>query len=106
MSKYAERPAFQPRRLMIAPAAAACKRVLVGIGALAMSDGAEVRRLIQTKLALAAGWRQWREHLGLTQTEVANCPGSSKSRVAKMEAADTTVTTNLLLRSLYRPGAG
>jgi transcriptional regulator with XRE-family HTH domain len=50
--------------------------------------------------------RQWREHLGLTQTEVAKRFGSSQSRVAKMEAADKTVSTDLLLRSLFRLGAG
>jgi predicted XRE-type DNA-binding protein len=66
---------------------------------------ADERRFIETKLALAAGLRQWREHLGLTQTEVAKRFGSSQSRVAKMEAADKTVTTDLLLRSLYRLGA-
>ncbi len=71
---------------------------------LRLSD--EERRFIETKLALAAGLRQWREHLGLTQTEVAKRFGSSQSRVAKMEAADKTVTTDLLLRSLYRLGAG
>ena len=71
---------------------------------LRLSD--DERRFIETKLALAAGLRQWREHLGLTQTEVAKCFGSSQSRVAKMEAADKTVTTDLLLRSLYRLGAG
>jgi predicted XRE-type DNA-binding protein len=64
------------------------------------------RRFIETKLALAAGLRQWREHLGLTQTEVAKRFGSSQSRVAKMEAADKTVSTDLLLRSLFRLGAG
>ncbi|PYQ75764.1 MAG: transcriptional regulator [Acidobacteria bacterium] len=63
------------------------------------------RRFIETKLALAAGLRQWREHLGLTQTEVAERFGSSQSRVAKMEAADRTVSTDLLLRSLFRLGA-
>jgi predicted XRE-type DNA-binding protein len=63
------------------------------------------RRFIETKLALAAGLRQWREDLGLTQTEVAKRFGSSQSRVAKMEAADKTVTTDLLLRSLFRLGA-
>ena len=63
------------------------------------------RRFIETKLALAAGLRQWREHLGLTQTEVAERFGSSQSRVAKMEAADQTVSTDLLLRSLFRLGA-
>jgi predicted XRE-type DNA-binding protein len=71
---------------------------------LRLSD--DERRFIETKLALAAGLRQWREHLGLTQTEVAKRFGSSQSRVAKMEAADKTVTTDLLLRSLYRLGAG
>jgi predicted XRE-type DNA-binding protein len=71
---------------------------------LRLSD--EERRFIETKLALAAGLRQWREDLGLTQTEVAKRFGSSQSRVAKMEAADKTVSTDLLLRSLYRLGAG
>src|SRR6266852_4294785 len=63
------------------------------------------RRFIETKLALAAGLRRWREHLGLTQTEVAKRFGSSQSRVAKMEAADKTVSTDLLLKSLFRLGA-
>ena len=71
---------------------------------LGLSD--DERRFIETKLALAAGLRQWREHLDLTQTEVAKRFGSSQSRVAKMEAADKTVSTDLLLRSLFRLGAG
>jgi len=54
---------------------------------------------------MAAGLRLWREHLGLTQTEVADRFGSSQSRVAKMEAADRTASTDLLLRSLFRLGA-
>ena len=70
---------------------------------LRLSD--DERRFIETKLALAAGLRRWREHLGLTQTEVARRFGSSQSRVAKMEAADKTVSTDLLLRSLFRLGA-
>ncbi len=70
---------------------------------LRLSD--DERRFIETKLALAAGLRLWRERLGLTQTEVAKRFGSSQSRVAKMEAADRTVSTDLLLRSLFRLGA-
>lgn len=66
---------------------------------------ADERRFIETKLALAGGLRRWREHLGLTQTEVAKRFGSSQSRVAKMEAADRTVSTDLLLLSLFRLGA-
>lgn len=60
---------------------------------------------IETKLALAVGLRRWRERLGLTQTEVAERFGSSQSRVAKMEAADKSVSTDLLLRVLFRLGA-
>ena len=63
------------------------------------------RRFIETKLALATGFRRWREHLGLTQTDVAERIGSSQSRVAKMEVADRTVSADLLLRSLFRLGA-
>jgi hypothetical protein len=66
---------------------------------------ADERRFIETKLALAAGLRQRREHLGLTQTEVARRFGSSQSRVAKMEGADMAVSTDLMLRSLFRLGA-
>ena len=62
------------------------------------------RRFLETKLALAAGLRQRREVMGLTQSEVASRFGSSQSRVAKMEAADKSVSTDLLLRSLYRLG--
>lgn len=70
---------------------------------LRLSD--DERRFIEAKLALAAGLRKRREQLGLTQTEVARRFGSSQSRVAKMEAADQTVSTDLLLLSLFRLGA-
>lgn len=66
---------------------------------------AEERRFIETKLALAAGLRRWRERLRLTQSDVAARFGSSQSRVAKMEAADKSVSTDLLLRVLFRLGA-
>ena len=70
---------------------------------LQLSD--DERWFIETKLALAAGLRRRREHLGLTQKEIARRFGSSQSRVAKMEAADQTVSTDLLLLSLFRLGA-
>src|SRR3989304_5414455 len=66
---------------------------------------ADERRFIETKLAAAAGLRQRRQALGLTQTELSARFRSSQSRVAKMEAADKSVSTDLLLRSLYRLGA-
>jgi len=66
---------------------------------------ADERRFVEVKLALADGLRRRREQLGLTQTEVAERFGSSQSRVAKMEAAHRTVSTDLLLKSLFRLGA-
>ena len=67
---------------------------------------ADERRFVEVKLALADGLRRRREQLGLTQTELAEGRfGSSQSRVAKMEAAHRTVSTNLLLKSLFRLGA-
>lgn len=77
----------------------------VGDAADFLGLSADEQRFIETKLALAAGLRHWREHLGLTQIEVAARLGSSQSRVAKMEAADQSVSTDLLLRSLFRLGA-
>ncbi|MGH9440011.1 MAG: helix-turn-helix transcriptional regulator [Terriglobia bacterium] len=52
------------------------------------------------KLALAAGIRQLREQRGMTQAVLADQLGSSQSRVAKMEAADRSVTVDLMMRSL------
>jgi hypothetical protein len=67
---------------------------------------ADQRRFIEVKLALAAGLRERRERLGLTQAALAERLESSQSRVAKMEAAHRSVSTDLLLKSLFRLGAG
>lgn len=66
----------------------------------------EERLFVEVKLALADGLRLRREELGLTQGDVAERLGSSQSRVAKMEAAHRSVSTDLLLKSLFRLGAG
>lgn len=66
---------------------------------------ADERRFIDVKLSLAEGLRRRREQLGLTQTQVAARFGSSQSRVAKMEAAHRSVSTDLLFKSLFRLGA-
>ena len=60
---------------------------------------------VELKLALAMGLRARREEQGLTQQEVALRTGSSQSRVAKMEAADGSVTVDLLIRALLSLGA-
>lgn len=66
---------------------------------------AEERRFVDVKLALADGLRRRRERLGLTQSAMALRLGSSQSRVAKMEVAHRSVSTDLLLKSLFRLGA-
>lgn len=66
---------------------------------------AEERRFVDLKLALAAGVRHLRERKGLTQTALAKQLRSSQSRVAKMEAADASVSMDLMMRSLLSIGA-
>jgi len=61
--------------------------------------------LIDMKLALADGLRDLRSKRRLTQAEVARFIGSSQSRVAKIEAADSSVSMDLLVRTLLRLGA-
>lgn len=72
-------------------------------GFLGLSDG-EVT-LIEIKLSLAEGLRRIRTEEAMTQEEVALRIGSSQSRVAKMEAADSSVSLDLLVRTLLRLGA-
>ncbi|MCC7180419.1 MAG: helix-turn-helix transcriptional regulator [Acidobacteria bacterium] len=66
---------------------------------------AEEERFVEMKLALARGVRQLRERRGLTQAALARQLGSSQSRVAKIEAADRSVSLDLLMRSLLTIGA-
>ena len=61
--------------------------------------------LVELRLALAQGLRLRRVARKLTQARLAKLIGSSQSRVAKMEAADSTVALDLLLRSLVATGA-
>lgn len=66
---------------------------------------AHEQRFVELTLALAAGVRQIRERRGLTQAALATQLGSSQSRVATMEAADTSVSLDLMMRSLLSLGA-
>jgi len=65
----------------------------------------EEAEFVELKLALAQGLREQREKRGLTQEQLAREVGSSQSRVAKMEAADPSVSIDLLVRSLLKLGA-
>ena len=61
--------------------------------------------LLELKLALGRSLRERRTKQGVTQIELARRLGSSQSRVAKMEAADPSVSLDLLVRSLFALGA-
>jgi predicted transcriptional regulator len=60
---------------------------------------------IELKLALSEQLRKRRLKKKLTQIEVAQIVASSQSRVAKMESGDSTVTVDLLVKSLLALGA-
>jgi len=64
----------------------------------------EETRYIELKLALSEHLRRRRMRKKLTQEQVAKMLSSSQSRVAKMEAADPSVSLDLLIRSLLALG--
>ncbi|MBI4790966.1 MAG: helix-turn-helix transcriptional regulator [Chloroflexi bacterium] len=60
---------------------------------------------IELKLALSESIKERRERKRLTQTDLARLLRSSQSRVAKIESGDSTVSLDLLVRSLIALGA-
>jgi helix-turn-helix protein len=65
----------------------------------------EEAALVETKLALSRSLRAHRTKQGMSQTALGRHLKSSQSRVAKMEAADPSVSVDLLLRALFALGA-
>lgn len=65
----------------------------------------EQAAFVDIKARLAVALANLRARQKLTQVEVARKLGSSQSRLAKMEAADKTVSLDLLVRSLLVLGA-
>lgn len=65
----------------------------------------EEAAFVELKLALADYLRDLRAERGWTQQDVARQLGSSQSRVAKMEAADASVSIDLLVKALLSLGA-
>ena len=59
---------------------------------------------VEIKTALASQLAKRRKSLSLTQTQMAKQLKSSQSRVAKMEAADASVSLDLMIRSLLTLG--
>lgn len=70
---------------------------------LKLSD--EEAALVEMRLALSRNLRERRVGGGLSQSDLAARLGSSQSRIAKMEAADSSVSLDLLIRSLLALGA-
>jgi predicted transcriptional regulator len=60
---------------------------------------------IEIKLQLAERLREQRLRHRMSQAQLAKLVRSSQSRVAKMEAADPTVSLDLLVRSLLVAGS-
>jgi ribosome-binding protein aMBF1 (putative translation factor) len=77
----------------------------VGNAADFLELSAEESALVETKLALSESVRERRSKQRLSQAELARRLKSSQSRIAKLEAADPTVSTDLLLRALFALGA-
>lgn len=70
---------------------------------LGLSD--EEATLVAVRVELARALREARQARRWTQTQLAQALGSSQSRVAKMEAADQSVSIDLMVRSLIVSGA-
>jgi predicted transcriptional regulator len=67
---------------------------------------AEESALIDIRLSLAQAAKQSRVQHALSQTELAKRMKSSPSRIAKIEAADPSVSIDLMVRALLASGAG
>jgi DNA-binding XRE family transcriptional regulator len=61
--------------------------------------------IIDLKLSLARGLKEYRKRQHITQMELADAIASSQSRVAKMEAGDPSVSLELLIKSMLVLGA-
>lgn len=60
---------------------------------------------VELRLKLSDAVREYRKKRHLTQVQLAELLQSSQSRVAKAEAADDSVSLDLLIRSLLALGA-
>lgn len=61
-------------------------------------------QVIELKVRLALKLKQARQEKAMTQAGLATLLGTGQSRVAKMEMADSSVSTDLLIRSLFSLG--
>jgi helix-turn-helix protein len=66
---------------------------------------AEEAAIVELKLGLAHAVKKERVRRKLTQHQLGRFLGSTQSRVAKIEAADSSVSIDLMVRVLLRMGA-
>jgi DNA-binding XRE family transcriptional regulator len=64
----------------------------------------EEKAVVEIRLALADKLKQHRAKFRMSQQAVAERIGSSQSRVAKIEAADKSVSLDLMISTLVRLG--
>jgi len=77
----------------------------IGSAAEFLGLSAEEAVLVEMKLALSQALKARRTASHVSQVTLAKRLGSSQSRVAKMEAGDGSVSTDLLLKALLVLGA-
>ena len=66
---------------------------------------AEELAYIELKIILSEMVKDLREQQGITQVNAAKIINSSQSRISKIEAADSSVSIDLQIRSLFKLGA-
>lgn len=67
---------------------------------------AEQAALVELRIRLSNALKSRRAILGWSQARLAKTIHSSQSRIAKMEAADSSVSIDLLVRGLLSTGIG
>lgn len=77
----------------------------VGSAAELLKLSPEESAMVDMRLALAGAVRGRRARLGFSQSELARRLGSSQSRVAKLEAGESNVSLDLLVRAMLATGA-
>lgn len=103
-------PARYPSRYMAAPMRKPKQDRLkvagwkVGTAAEFLGLDAEEAAIVAVRAALAKLLREMRIDRALSQAQLARLIRSSQSRVAKMEAADSSVSIDLLVRTLVVSG--
>ncbi|NJR31771.1 MAG: helix-turn-helix transcriptional regulator [Chamaesiphon sp. CSU_1_12] len=65
----------------------------------------EEEAIVEIRVALSKSLKKLRQQEQLSQQKLAEKTNSSQSRVAKMEAADRSVSIDLLIKSLLSLGA-